>query len=288
MNHHSLLNWVLLLIIALFWGSTFILIKMGLAVFSPYQVTALRVALAGICLFPFLIYHRNNIERAKLKYFLVIALSGHTICTLLLTTAQMHISSSVTGILNSLTPLSTLVLGALVFNAHFTKRRLTGVMLGLCGAAFLMMQKNYQTHDNQYPYALLVVLATVGYAISSNTIKTHLHSVSAVIINTVALCLVAPFAIIYLLSTNFVQQVSNSAAAQQAVGYVSLMAITGTAFSSILYYRLTQQTDPLFSSTVTYLLPIVALFWGFMDGEIITPYHLIGTLIILAGVYLVK
>ncbi|MEL6635247.1 MAG: EamA family transporter, partial [Bacteroidota bacterium] len=71
-----------------------------------------------------------------------------------------------------------------------------------------------------------------------------------------------------------------------SLGYVTLLALAGTVMASFLFFWLVQLTNPVFASSVSYLIPIVALGWGALDGEVITAFHLIGMVLILIGVYL--
>jgi drug/metabolite transporter (DMT)-like permease len=65
-----------------------------------------------------------------------------------------------------------------------------------------------------------------------------------------------------------------------------LLSVFGTVFAKILFNKFVQIASPVFVSSVTYTLPIVALFWGLLDGEIFTLNQLFATVIILVGVYL--
>ncbi len=190
-----------------------------------------------------------------------------------------------TGLLSSLTPLFTLLQAFLIFKMPFAWNKLAGVTLGLVGAAFLVYLGQQESSQN-ISYAGLVIIATFLYAYSSNTVKAHLQDMNPLTLSSVAFVLVAPPALIYLFSTDFIQVVQEHPVGWVSLGYVAVLALAGTVLASFLFFWLVQLTNPVFASSVSYLIPIVALGWGALDGEIITLFHLLGMILILIGVYL--
>ena len=91
-----------------------------------------------------------------------------------------------------------------------------------------------------------------------------------------------------LLFSGFFQSFTGTAEQWEGLGYVSILAILGTAMAMILFYKLIQQTSAVFASTVTYLMPIVAVLWGLLDGENLDLWHLFGGFLILIGIYLIR
>jgi drug/metabolite transporter (DMT)-like permease len=73
---------------------------------------------------------------------------------------------------------------------------------------------------------------------------------------------------------------------QTAMEYIAILGIVGTGIANILFFKLIQLSSPVFATSVTYLIPIVAFFWGLLDHEILTPIQFIGAFIVLFGVYL--
>ncbi len=283
---NDLRNFLVLAALSLVWGSSFILIKKSLIVFSPTQVATLRIGISALAFLPVFIYQFRKVDWSRLKYFLVVGLFGSGLPAFFFAIAQTEISSSVTGILNSLTPLFTLFIGILFFKSQFAWAKMLGVFLGLMGAISLILLNAGSSEVGNLWYALLVVFATACYGTSVNTVGTYLRDLSSVTISSVSFSLFGLPALVYLLTTDFIPVMRQGAASWEALGYVSILALIGTVLASILFFKLVQWTNPLFSSTVTYLIPIVALGWGILDGEMVGFGHLIGMGLILAGIYL--
>ncbi len=283
----SLKNYLTLLLLAIIWGSSFILMKRGLEVFDFMQVASLRIVIAFLSLVPFLPKAFRNVEKKHLLPIAIMAILGNGIPAFLFTKAQTHLDSSLVGILNAIVPLFTLILGVYFFKSKPSKANIIGIMIGLFGAVFLTVN-NLSSGVVLNIYVLLVVLATVFYAISVNVIKKYLHDLNASSITALAFLIIGPFAIIYLFTTDFTNQLSSHVDAYMALGYIALLSVLGTSLAVIIFNKLISRSSAIFASSVTYLIPIVAIFWGVLDGEKITAYHLIGMFIILSGVYLVN
>lgn len=282
-------NWIILIALALTWGSSFILMKRGLDVYSSDEVAALRIFIAFLFLSPLIFRH---VKRPLLKHwkgFLGMGMLGNFIPAFLFTKAETGISSSLTGMLNSLTPLFTLLLGVLLFK---TKTRLVnaiGILIGFVGAIGLLTVGKTEDMDNNLLFGLYVVLATVCYALSVNIIKKHLGEVNSVTATVWALLFIGPLAGIYLFGfTDFTEKLAHQPLALNSLGYVSILAIFGTALSVIVFNVLIRNTNALFASSVTYLIPVVAMGWGLFDGENVQVLHFMWIGLILLGVYLVN
>lgn len=288
-NAVQLKSWIVLIALGLTWGSSFILIKKGLEVYAPTQVACLRLAISAITFLPFLLARWSKVDWMKWKPLLVVGLCGSLIPAFMFSIAQTQISSSVAGILNSLTPLFTLVLGVLIFGNSGNWRKYAAVFIGLLGASMLiLMGKNAGIGGNMW-YGLLVVVAAMCYGLSSNTVGTHLKDMRSMTISSVAFTMVGFPALFYLLSgTDFLFVLENKPGAWTALGYIAILAIFGTVIATVFFFMLVQWTSALFSSMVTYLIPIVALIWGVLDGEVISIYHFLGMGLILSGIYLSK
>jgi len=282
-------NWLILVSLALIWGSSFILMKRGLDVFSSDEVAALRIFIAFLFLSPLLIKHFKKELVKHWKGFLGMGLLGNFIPAFLFTKAETGISSSLTGMLNSLTPLFTLLLGVLLFKTKTKLINAIGIFIGFVGAvALLMVGKNDDTNNNLL-FGIYVVLATICYALSVNIIKKELGGVNSITATVWAMLFIGPLAGIYLFSaTDFVTDLKYNPQAFESLGYVSLLAIFGTAISVIIFNVLIKNTNALFASSVTYLIPIVAMIWGLLDGEVVLAVHFICIGVILLGVFLVN
>ncbi len=276
-----------LILLSLIWGSSYILIKWGLAVFDPLQLGALRLTISGLAFLPFLIVQLRKIAWGKWPVLLLVGLTGTGLPSVLFPMAQQGISSSLAGILNSLTPLFTFLFGLLFFRAGFAMSRLLGVLIGLAGAVLLVVQTAGGTVSGGAGFALLAVLGSCCYAISSNAVGTYLRRMPSLTISAVSFSMVAAPSAVYLFGfTDFTARMQQVEGACLAFGYVALLALFSTVLASVIFFRLIQWTSALFASSVSYLVPAVAVLWGVLDGEGITFSLLTGMALILLGVYI--
>lgn len=278
-------SWFLLVSIALIWGSSFILMKKGLLVFDAYQVASMRIFFTAIALLPLLPRSMAKVNKAELPLIFLVGVLGSGIPPYCFTIAQSHIDSAATGIFNSLTPIFTFLFGILLFKTAFNTQKLAGVALGFIGAASLLLLSSDES-VNINAYVLFVVLATLFYGFNVNIIKTRCQDIDAIALTTVSFVMMAPFTGIHLFSTDFISLLQHQEGAWLAFSFVLLLAVVGTALATMLFFKLTQMTDALFASMVTYIIPIVAIVWGFVDGETISWTYLFGLTLILIGVYL--
>lgn len=281
-------SWLLLIILALIWGSSFILMKKGLIAYDSNQVGALRILIAFLSLLPFAITHLKKEYLSKWKYFLAVGLFGNFIPAFLFTLAETRISSSLAGLLNSLTPIFTLLIGLLVFGIAVRKNQVIGIILGFIGAAILILGPGLTGIARDSYYGLLVVIATICYGISVNVIRKHLGGVPSVATTFWAFLLVGPFAGVYLITTDFTDRLATHPFALSSLGYTAILGVVGTAGAVILFNVLIKKTNAIFASSVTYLIPIVALGWGVSDGESIGFVHFTAILVILTGIFLIN
>jgi drug/metabolite transporter (DMT)-like permease len=281
-------NWTILIALALIWGSSFILMKRGMEVYTSDEVAALRILIAFLFISPLILRH---VKRPLLKHwkgFLGMGVLGNLVPAFLFTKAETGISSSLTGMLNSLTPLFTLLLGVLMFRSKTKLINALGIFIGFAGAVGLLTVGKTEDMNNNLLFGLYVVLATVCYALSVNIIKKELNQVNSVTATVWAMMFIGPLAAVYLFGfTGFVHRISMPGAGK-ALGYIAILAIFGTAISVMIFNVLIRNTNALFASSVTYLIPIVAMGWGAIDGEELQALHFVWIILILAGVWLVN
>jgi drug/metabolite transporter (DMT)-like permease len=279
--------WVLLVILGITWGSSFILVKQGLKAFTPQQVASLRVFIAFLALVPFwLRVKKEEITSHNLKHSLVVGTIGSALPAFLFAYAQTHITSSVAGVLNSLTPLFTLITGYFAFKTSIRWMQVAGVLLGLAGAAMIIILRADGSYESDYSYALLILLAAFCYSISANTVKAKLTDISSVSLTTIAFTFTGPFAAIYLWYSGAFYALLHVPEAQHAVLYLLILGALGTAYAWFVYNYLIKETSALFASAVTYLMPLIAVMWGVFDGEPLGLMHIGGMALILLGVWL--
>lgn len=281
-------KWIYLLILSIIWGSSFILIKKSLIGLNALQVGALRIFFTTFFLF---IVGFNTLKTIKGKQWRWIALSGilgSGIPPFLFAIAQTEIDSAVSSVLNSLTPLNTVIIGIILFGMVVTKKQILGVIIGLAGSLLLIISGVQFNPEQDYWFSLLIILATVFYAMNVNIIKKHLGNVGALAISTGNFAFLVLPALVLLWLTGFFEAVFTSKEIQESLVYVIILSLFGTAFAMVLFNKLIQIASPVFASSVTYIMTLVAVFWGVLDGEQLGVYQLAGGAVILLGVYLSK
>src|SRR5690554_4325034 len=281
-------QYLLLFLLAFIWGSSFILMKKGMKAYSHDEVAALRIAISFLFLLPFLFKHIKKVAADRWKYLTVVGVFGSGIPAFLFTLAETQITSSLAGMLNSLTPFFTLIFGILIFKVPVHKGKFLGVFIGLLGALGLVVSNGIDMSNTPIFYALLVVIATICYAISVNTIKKYLGQINSVAITALSFLTIGIPSIIYLFFTDFYSITLTNSEAPKALGYIGLLAIIGTALSIIIYNQLIKHTSAVFASTVTYLIPVFAIMWGVIDGEEINTIQIGSIFVILVGIYFVN
>lgn len=281
-------KWILLIVLTLIWGSSFILIKKGLEHFDPYQVGALRVLIAGVLLSPLAIIHRKKFPRKRIKWLVLAAFSGNFIPMFLFPIAETQISSSVAGIINSMMPIFVIIVGGLFWKSATTGRQILGVSISFSGACLLMLGSQGETGIKFFPIILLLI-ATFLYAISMTTVKGKLNDISSQVLSGFVFFYVLFLpSLLALISTGFFGEFKGTSSEFLGLGYVSLLSIFGTGLAMLLNYRLLKISSPLFASTVTLLMPIVAVLWGVLDGERLTAIQFTGGLIIIGGLIFLR
>lgn len=277
-----------ILLLAFIWGSSFILMKKGLVAYSPDEVATLRMVIAFFCFLPFILYNIKKVDKKYWKYLVLVGLFGGGIPAFLFTKAETGLNSSLAGMLNSLVPLFTILLGVLVFKVQTNKLKFIGVFIGLCGAIMLIAGNGLDIGDSKTSYSIYVIIATLCYAISVNIIKKHLQEVNSLIVSSFAFLFIGPPLVVYLFTTHIISTTINNPEAPAALGFVTILAVFGTAISLIIFNMLVKQTSALFASTVTYLIPVFAIMWGVLDGELINILQVLGIVVILVGIYFVN
>ena len=280
-------KWIYLVILSLIWGSSFILIKKGLIGLTPLQLGALRIVISGIFIFIFGFHTLKNIKRKQWKWLIISGFIGTFFPAFLFAFAETEIDSAVASILNSLTPLNTILIGFSIFKIASSTRQIIGVIIGFIGTALLILKGADLNPDQNYLYAGFVVMATVMYGTNVNIIKKHLQEVKAI---TIAIgnfaAIIIPAAIV-LFSTDFMDKASfQNEAFIKSVGYVIILSAFGTAMAKVLFNKLVQMSTPVFASSVTYSMPVVALIWGVLDGEGFSVLQGLATILILLGIYM--
>lgn len=278
---------ILLIILAMIWGTSFILIKKGLVALTPSEVGSLRVVSAAFFLLPLALTRLKGLTLKDHGKLLTSGLLGILIPSFLFSMAQTRIESSIAGVMNSLTPIWTMMIGAVIFSQRFKGYAVLGTLLGFGGTIILIAANSDGGLGKFNAYALFIVLATVMYGSNLNIIKFKIEHLPSLTITAVSVLLIGPIALTYLLGfTDFVHRLETVEGAWKSTGFVVILGLMSTAVAVVLFNRLVKTHSPLFASSVTYLIPIVAVMWGVLDGERLYFGHYIGMAAIIGGVYL--
>ena len=286
MKHSEIYPWFLLILLSIIWGSSPILIKKSLATLTPFEIGALRISSAAIFLSPFFFKVLNKINKNNFFLLLLSGIIGNLIPYFLYPLAQIKIDSSTSGVLTSLTPFFALLIGGVFYKQKVYKNNITGLIVGFIGTFCLIFFSTGNNSINTNLYGLLVVLATLFYGINLNLLKYHLVKLDPLTITSTSLFFISPITIWLLVAeTSFLTKLDKLSSNLNEIFYVLILGIIGTAIATIIFYRLVQIKDTVFASSVTYLMPIVAIFLGLIDGEIINLIQFFGMFLILIGVY---
>jgi len=285
----NLIAWIYLIVLSLVWGSSFKLMKEGLRAYTSNEVAALRISIAFIVLLPFLYTHYKIDLKKHLWGLLLVGVLGSLIPAFLFTKAETGISSSLTGMLNALTPLFAIIVGVLLFGQKARKNQIVGVMIGFVGAVGMIWFCDSKERSTHILYSLLVVLATFFYAISVNSIKRYLSGLHSITATVWSFMFIGPVALVYLFGyTDFTQHLTHSPYGWSALGYVALLGTFGSALSIIAYNTLIKNAGVVFAASSTYLIPVVAIAWGLFDGEKIHQIQYIAVGVIVLGIWIIN
>lgn len=282
------LKWIYLIVLSFIWGSSFILMKKALLGLTAIQIGALRILFAGILLILVGYKSIKEIKKHHWKPIFACALVGTFFPAFLFAYAIKGIDSSIASILNSITPFNALWIGVTVFGFTFNKKQLFGVFIGFVGTLLLILKSIDVSSNQNYWYALLPVIASIGYGFNVNIIKKHLQTVSPLAITTGSFVLIIFPAVIVLLFSVFFTSIELTQTTKTAFIYMLILAIIGTGVAKVMYNKLIQISTPVFSTSVAYIIPVIAVMWGVLDGEKLNILQLIAGVIILLGVYLVN
>lgn len=280
-------KWGTLVILSLIWGSSYILIKKGLTGLTPIQLGSLRVIVTTIIIAPIGYQKIKHIPKQKMKWVALSAFVGSFFPAYLFAFAETEISSSITAVMVSLTPLFTLLISVFVFGEELLKKQVFGVLIGFTGIIVLINNELFSSSFNIL-YIMFIVLAAFCYAVNANVLKYKLSNIPALgIVFMSFLFMFIPAFIILCFSDFPFSDFTSDPLIIESIIYIIILALFGTAIAKVLYIKLLAISTPVFSVSTTYLMPVVAIFWGLLDGEEFKLTQFTGTAIILLGVYLV-
>ena len=287
MKNKNFSAWSLLIVLAIIWGSSPILIKKALIKLDPFEIGALRLTLASFVLFPFLAKNLKEIQSKDYFILFVSGVVGNVLPYFLYPIAQTKIDSATSGVLTSLTPFFALIVGVVFYKLKATKNNIIGLIIGFFGTSLLILFSGKAGGFTVDLFGLFVVAATLLYGINLNLVKYHLNHLRPITITSFSIVSILPITIYILLYfTPFLSHVSDFKTYSLEFGYVFILGVLGTSIATIVFYNLIKIKDTVFASMVTYLMPVVAIIFGVIDGEIINAVQLFGMILIMAGVFI--
>jgi len=261
----------------------------GTKLFSSSQVAALRMAIAGSILLPVSLVNFKKIKHQKdLLYFGCVGFFGNFFPAFLFTYAETGLSSGLTGVLNSLTPIFTIIIGFIVFKHRISSIQLSGLTIAIIGVLLLITGGENSTLTGNSPQILAVATATLCYAISVNVIKYKLTQYKSIEIASIAFATTLLPSLVLLYATGAIGFLQQTPKAWEGLGYITILSILGTVIALFYFNKLIAISTTIFASSVTYIIPIVALFFGLYDGEQINFTQIVAMCIILGGVFMVN
>jgi len=282
------LKWIYLIILSIVWGSSFILIKKALIGLTAMQVGSFRIIFAAIFLILVGFKSISRLTKRQWKWIVISGFLGSFFPVYLFAYAETEIDSAIASILNATTPLLTLIFGVLFFRAVFNQNKILGVAIGLLGTAGLILSGASINPDQNYFYSLLVVIAAGCYAMNVNILKTRMSDISplGIAAGNFSVLLLPAFALLYF--TGFFSLPEYTPEIKLSLLFVAILGVVGTGVAMIIFNKLVQITDPVFTTSVTYTIPVVALGWGILDGEVFSFWQLVSAFVILVGVFIVN
>jgi drug/metabolite transporter (DMT)-like permease len=290
---NSRLKYVYLIVLSLIWGSSFILIKKALGgengdlVLQPLQLGAVRTMISGIILIAIGWKSFAATDKKDWPWLAVSGLLGTFFPAFLFAYAQTEIDSAISAILNSTVPLISLIMGAVIFGISFSRNQFIGVIVGLAGAIGLVIAGMENNPDQNYLFAGLILIACVCYASNVNIIKKYLQNIKPLAIATGNFIFIVPLAIIVFFSSDGNSIEFTDSRVQESFLYIIVLCLFGTVAAKIMFNKLVQMTSPVFATSVTYLMPVIGLTWGVLDGESFNLWQGIATGVIILAVVLV-
>ena len=282
-------KYLLLIIIAITWGSSFILIKKTLPVFDPYQIGAFRAGVSGLLLAFIGIPALMRMTKKDIGWIALSGLFGNFLVVFIFPFAQREVSSSLAGIINALDPIFTLIIGALLFGIKNKIVQYLGAIIGFAGAIVLVYTSGSDNSNNQHLYILLLIIGAALYAISALIVEKKLaHIKSTELASSIYTIWMIPALLILTFSGFFTDIDYSQTATLEALRNLIFLTVVSTTFVMFLFFRLVQDTSAVFASTISLLLPVIAVFWGILDGEKVTIWYALGGILVLIGVYFIR
>ena len=274
-------DWLLFLVVGTIWGSSFLLMAIGLEEFRPGLVTWLRILFGASALWLVPGARAVRVDRADRARLLLLSITWVAIPFTLFPLAQGSVNSAIAGMLNGAAPIFTAVIATILLRKPPGSRQLIGIPLGFLGVAAIALSVASQG-SSQVLGVVLILVATICYGIAFN-VATPLQQrygslpVMARIL-AIGAVLTAPLGLVSIPGSSF---------AWSALAATATVGIFGTGVAFVLMGRLVGRVGPTRASIVGYLIPVVALVLGVVfRNDVVGPFAVAGVALVIAGAYL--
>ena len=284
-----------MLLLGAVWGSSFILMKRALfastgeALMAPLDLATMRMAFAGTALLPVAWTALKRVRGPQRKWVFASGIIGSLIPAVLFAIAQTQLPSALAGMLNALAPLWTLVFSVFVFRNRAQPRQVVGLLVGFTGALWMVSRgETLAVGESAWWPGLLIVAATMCYGMNVNITREKLAGPTGLQLASLSLGFIAVPSWGYVLASGTFGRVLAQDEGIAAIGAVAVLAVVGTAVALALFNQVIALTSSLFAASVTYIIPVFAAVWGFLDGEALTWGHAAAGAVILSGVAIIN
>lgn len=275
-----------LLSLSLIWGLSFVFIKILLEAAGVWGTVFVRCIAGVVILLPILWLKRKEIVRPlPWKSLVIIGVLNAGLPWGLITLSETKITTSSASVLNATTPIWTGLLGYLLFSNKLSRGQWIGIVTGFVGI-LVLMDFNIQTLFGESFFGVgTMLVATACYGFSTQYAKKKLGNIGVVALTTISLLVGAAVGVIGMIFTQPIQ--IEKLIDPKALLVIIGLGCFGSGIAQLLYYYMVREGSPEFASTVTYIIPLTAIFWGYLFfKEPITSQLIIGLIIILFGVFL--
>ncbi|MDA9195355.1 DMT family transporter [Candidatus Pelagibacter ubique] len=287
MRQPRLIDYTLLVILALIWASAFFNIKIATESFGPITIAFLRVFFGSIPVLLLCFYKKIKIEAFSKDWywFAIIGFVNLVLPFFLIAYGVKSVQSNLAAILMSTTPLSSTILGHFYTkNEKFNLVKTFGILIGFSGIIYLFSD-NLLINDSNFISALLILLGSTCYVIGGvltlKISKKKNENVTGSILIWAVLILI-PF--VY-----FIEKPWNSVPSVESTISVVYLGMISTGVAWLLRFKILKDNGLIFQSQVSYLIPIFGTILSYIFlKEIITPKVLLSLLAVVVGIYFVK
>ncbi len=277
MTNRDLFNLVLL---AAMWGASFLFMRISVPEFGAVPMMTFRVLLAGFMLLPLVfIKRRQQVLKSNWKVISFVGLINSAIPFTLIAYSTLYVTAGFASVLNAATPIFASLVALIWLGQRLSRLAVIGLLVGVLGVVLLVWNK-LDFSQNQSVLAISAGLGgTLFYGIAANYSKQKLVGIDSLSIAAGSLV----GAGIFLLPFAFVYWPSSMPSTQAWIN-LTILSLACTAYAQLLYFKLIESAGATNATTVTFLIPMFGLLWGFLFlEEVFKVTTLIAAVIILLG-----